>query len=316
MGQHAFFDDVVKGLTSTPKTIPSKYLYDAEGARLFDEICLLPEYYPTRTELAITRHHATEIASLFGVRCRLVELGSGSSMKTRILLDHARGVVQYVPVDIAPAYLEVSVASLRRAYPDIEVTPVCADYGRPFELPKAAPRIDRTVVYFPGSTIGNLHPAEAASFLGRLRDLVGKDGGLLIGVDLTKPIQVVEAAYNDLAGVTAAFNLNLLVRLNRELGTDFAVDAFRHKALYDPHYGRIEMHLVSAHRQTVRLGGVLISFEEGESILTEYSYKYSLEEFARVAARAGLAVERVFTDEARLFSLQWVKGASPHEGVR
>jgi dimethylhistidine N-methyltransferase len=301
----AFRNDVLHGLGHDPKWLPCKYFYDAQGADLFDRICHLEAYYPTRTELAIMRCHVREMASLIGRRARLVELGSGSSTKTRILLDHAQELDAYVPVDISREYLARATEGLIRDYPHLSVVPVCADYSRPFTLPETR-RSVRTVVYFPGSTIGNFQPAEAKQFLKVIAGLCHGGGGLLIGVDLKKDRRILDVAYNDPEGVTAAFNLNLLARINRELDGDFDLGAFHHRAFYDAGEGRIEMQLVSASRQLVRVGRSIFSFAEGEAICTEYSYKYSIEDFAKLAVSAGWVVRRVWTDERSLFSVQYL----------
>jgi dimethylhistidine N-methyltransferase len=300
----AFQVDVETGLGSHPKSLPCKYFYDQAGSELFARICELGVYYPTRTELSIMQRHAEEMASLVGRSARLVELGSGSSTKTRILLDRLPNLEAYVPVDISADYLARAAAGLAKDYPHVPVLPVAADYSRPFELPLAG-RAARTVVYFPGSTIGNLLPSEARRFLKVVARLAGPRGGLLIGVDLKKDPRILHAAYNDPEGVTAAFNLNLLVRINRELGGDFDVARFRHHAFYDADHGRIEMQLVSLARQIVRVGRARFSFAESEPISTEYSYKYDVGEFEKLAGSAGFVPRRVWTDEHRLFSVQY-----------
>ncbi len=305
-GAARFCDEVLAGLTQEPKTLPCKFFYDARGSLLFDRICELEEYYPTRTEMAIMQSHAPDIAARLGAQCRLVEYGSGSSLKTRVLLDAARSLAVYVPVDISRQHLLNAADSLRAAYPNLPIRPVCADYTQPFTLPEGGTRAARTVVYFPGSTIGNFHPAQAQAFLQGVAAQCGPEGGLLIGVDLKKDPQVLEPAYNDRQGVTAAFNLNLLTRINRELGGDFSEDAFAHYAFYNHGRGRMEMHLVSTRAQVVTIGGKTIAFDEDETIHTECSYKYDLEEFASLAARAGFALQRVWTDEEGLFSVQYL----------
>lgn len=301
---HDFRSDVLSGLGSRPKSLPCKYFYDARGTELFDRICELDVYYPTRTELGIMRRHAREMAWLVGPRARLVELGSGSSTKTRILLDELDDLDAYVPVDISHEYLSRAATGLRRDYPHLEIVPVCADYTLPFDLPRSD-RAIRTVVYFPGSTIGNLAPHEARQFLKGVAGLCRHGGGLLIGVDLKKDTRLLEAAYDDREGVTAAFNLNLLARINRELGGEFDLARFRHRAFYDETEGRIEMQLVSSCRQSVRVERSVFGFGEGEPITTEYSYKYEVAEFAKLAATAGFACVRVWTDEQQLFSVQY-----------
>ena len=299
-----FRDDVLAGLGNRPKSLPCKYFYDAAGAELFDRICDLAEYYPTRTEIGILRQHAREMAWLIGPRARLVELGSGSSTKTRILLDELPDLDAYVPVDISPEYLERATRELACDYPALRIVPVVADYTAPFDLPRGE-RGARTVAFFPGSTIGNLEPDQARDFLRVVARLCQGGGGLLIGVDLKKDRAMLEAAYDDAQGVTAAFNLNLLTRINRELGGDFDRDAFRHRAFYDEAEGRIEMQLVSARRQTVRVGTSAFRFDEGEPITTEYSYKYDPGAFAELARSAGFTCVRMWTDDQRLFGVQY-----------
>ncbi len=299
-----FLRDALGGLQASPKTLPCKYFYDERGSKLFDDICELPEYYPTRTELGIMERHGDDMAAVLGPACLVVEYGSGSSMKTRLLLDRLEEPAGYVPVDISREHLLASAAALAAEYPTLEVLPVCADFTQPFELPAPSRSPKRTAVYFPGSTIGNFTTDQAEGLLRQVRELVGPGGSLLIGVDLVKEASVLERAYDDAAGVTAAFNLNLLERMNRELGADFDVERFRHRAVWCAEPSRIEMHLVSETDQTVQLGARSISFAAGESICTEHSHKYSRESFAAIAGRAGLDVERIWTDDAELFSVQ------------
>lgn len=302
--------DALAGLTRRPRALPCKYFYDDHGSWLFDQICTLPEYYPTRTELAISRQYAAEMATACGPRTLLVELGSGTSTKTRVLLDHLREPAAYVPVDIARDFLRESAGALARAYPRLPVLPVCADFTRPFAIPAGRlPAARRTVVYFPGSTIGNFTAPEATALLRNIADLIGEGGGLLIGVDLRKDPAVLERAYNDARGVTAAFNLNLLTRINRELGADFQLDAFRHRAIYDQDAGRIEMQLVCAREHTVHIDAQPFTFTAGEVLRTEYSHKYSLESFAGLATAAGLTVRQVWSDRDHLFSVQYLSRA-------
>jgi len=297
---------VLAGLHARPRWLPCKYFYDEEGSRLFDRICELDEYYLTRTEIGIMRRHAAEMAGRLGPACLLFECGSGSSIKTRYLLDQLIDPVAYVPIDISCDHLHRSAAAIASAYPQLEVAPLCADYNEDFELPRPRRPVARRAAYFPGSTIGNFEPPRAVRFLERLRDLCGRSGALLIGVDLQKQAGRIEAAYNDREGVTAAFNLNLLARINRELGADFVLGDWEHRAFYDRQHGRIEMHLVSAKRQEVSLAEERFEFAPGETILTEYSYKYSLEAFAELALGGGFEVEQVWTDAERLFSVQYL----------
>lgn len=302
--QAQFLAEALAGLGKPDKELPCKYFYDARGSQLFEQICELPEYYPTRTELGIMERHRDEMASVLGPRCRLVEFGSGSSGKTRLLLDRLEAPAGYVPVDISREHLLVSAAALARDYPDIEVLPVCADFTRPFDVPGTKTPPDCTAVYFPGSTIGNFTHEDARELLRAVRGEVGSGGILLIGVDLVKDRAILESAYNDAAGVTAAFNKNLLVRLNQELGADFDLDRFAHRAVWVSDPGRIEMHLVSLAKQTVQLGDAILAFEEGETICTEHSHKYTPEGFAEIAEGAAFDVERLWMDPDRLFSVQ------------
>ena len=305
-------EDAWAGLGAARKTLPCKYFYDAHGSALFERICDLPEYYPTRTELAILEANAEEMAAQLGTRCLLVEYGSGSSRKTRLLLDHLHEPAGYVPIDISRSALMTSARALAAAYPALEILPLCADYGEPIEVPRPRTPAARRAVFFPGSTIGNFAPAEAERFLARMAQVAGDEGGLLIGADLRKDPALLEAAYDDAAGVTAAFNRNLLVRLNRELGADFALERFAHRALWNEAAGRVEMHLVSTRAQQVRIAGRRFDFAAGESIHTESSHKYTLAGFAELAAGAGLVVRKVWTDARSWFSVQWLtRGESP-----
>lgn len=302
-GASEFLHDALVGLSASPRTLPCKYFYDERGAALFRQICELPEYYITRAEMEILASDGDEIAALAGARCQLVGLGTGGGRKTRTLLAQLADPVAYVPVDVDAPSLAASAAQLARTMPALEVLPLCADFVQDFAIPQPSRKPDRVVIYFPGSTIGNLEPQPACQFLERLAKTCGKGGGLLIGVDLQKDAAVIERAYNDAAGVTAEFNLNLLVRANRELGANFDLQQWRHRAIYDPFAGRIEMHLVSLRPQTVRLGGRDSEFDEGELIVTEYSYKHSREGFTRLARRAGFEFQRLWTDRQQLFGL-------------
>jgi dimethylhistidine N-methyltransferase len=296
-------DELLVGLRSRPKRLPCKLFYDEHGSRLFEEICELPEYYLTRAELAIMRAHAPEMAAALGPGTVLVELGSGSSLKTRFLLAELTPPVTYVPIDISSSALEVACARLRSEFPAIRVLPFCADFTEEIVLSGDA-RPGRRAVYFPGSTIGNFTPSEARDLLLRLGRLTGHGGRLLIGFDLQKDPALLHAAYNDARGVTAAFNRNLLARLNRELAADIDLELFEHCAFYDPVVGRIEMHLRSRTKQTAIVAGERISFERGEMICTEYSYKYTVGGFAHLAAAAGFLLERAWTDPERLFGVE------------
>ncbi len=302
---NGFLADVLVGLSRPRKSLPCKYFYDREGSALFDAICTLDEYYPTRTETALLHDRAADVAALAGPGATLVELGSGSSVKVRILLDALDDPAMYVPVDISREHLVAAAARLAGDYPAVTVVPVAADYVRGFALPRGV-RPDRMVVFFPGSTIGNFRPAEALTFLRGLGQRLGAGTRLLIGVDLRKDRRILEAAYNDAAGVTAAFNMNLLARINRELSGTFDLTRFAHRAHYDAVRGRIEMHLKSLVPQTVRVAGRPFRFAAGETIHTENSYKYSVGGFRRLAARAGWAAEHGWTDADGLFSLHWM----------
>jgi dimethylhistidine N-methyltransferase len=301
-----FLRDVLHGLGQTDRRLPCKYFYDEIGGRLFDRICELDEYYLTRCELAILQSHAAALAEQIGPGAALIEYGSGISRKTRLLLDRLREPAAYLPVDINGEQLRETVRKLARLYPHLEVHPIEADFAYPFALPALRRRANRRVVYFSGSTIGNFEPAAARALLASIGRLCGPGGGLLIGVDLKKDPAVLHAAYNDRLGVTAAFNLNLLARINRELGADFVLEQFFHYSFYNPVAGRIEMHLVSRCAQTVRVGGTAFDLAEGESICTEYSYKYSLEDFARLLCGTGLHVRQAWLDERALFSVQYL----------
>lgn len=305
----SFLDDVLAGLARPQKTLAPKYFYDAPGCDLFDRICELPEYYPTRTELALMREHAGAMAELLGPDCQLIELGSGSSTKTRILIEALQPPL-YVPVDIAGAAIRSAAAALARAFPWLNINGVCADYTQPLTLPEfVGVPIRRKAVYFPGSTIGNFTPQEAIEFLKLARRMAGPGGALLIGVDLKKDKRLLDAAYDDAAGVTAAFNLNLLERINRELGADFQLRRFRHKAYYDEARGWIEMHLESLAAQLVHVGGARFHFRAGETIHTEISCKYSVEEFQALARRAGFEPKQTWVDAAKLFSVHLMAAA-------
>jgi len=298
-----FLADVIAGLSSNPRTIPCKYFYDAHGAALFQKICELPEYYVTRTEIDILDRSRADIASQLGPNIELIGLGTGAGTKTRILMEALENPAVYIPVDISEKQLRKSAALFRKTFRHLEILPVCADYLQPVSLPSPSRKPARNIVYFPGSTIGNFEPDEAVQFLRRIANVCRGGGGLLIGVDLKKDPQVLEAAYNDSAGVTAKFNLNLLQRINRELGADFDLDQWRHRAIYNSKAGRIEMHLISEADQIVHFNEHQFHFRRGEKIITEYSYKYSPDEFAALAAKAGFNFVRLWTDDARLFGV-------------
>ncbi len=306
-----FRQDVLAGLERQPKELPCKYFYDARGSHLFEQICELEEYYPTRTELSIMDRSVEAMAESLGPRCLVVEFGSGTGRKTEQLLAALEEPLVYVPVDISVTPLEQSAARLTGRFPSLDVLPVCADYTQDWELPEAPTTVARRVVFFPGSTIGNFDRQYAVAFLRRVRELVGSGGALLIGVDLKKDVALLERAYNDSQGVTAAFNLNLLRRINRELDGDFDLRAFRHRAVYNETEGRVEMYLVSLLEQTVRVSGAEVSFSQGEAIYTEHSYKYDLTEFDEMAVHAGFQVERTWIDPEKLFSVQLLTATAP-----
>jgi dimethylhistidine N-methyltransferase len=304
--QSAAREEVLRGLLSPQKELPCKLLYDSVGSELFEQICALDEYYPTRAEMRIMRASAAEMAAQFGPECLLIEYGSGSSTKTRLLLDRLERPAAYVPIDISREQLSQAAEAIARAYPDLQVLPVCADFTGTLSVPKSRQVARRRVAYYPGSTIGNFTPEDARRFLNRIAEACGASGGLLLGVDLKKDPLMLHRAYNDALGVTAAFNMNILARLNRELDAAFQLESFRHYAFYNPVFARVEMHLISLVKQVVRVAGVPIRFERGESIWTEASYKYNPDEFADLAARAGWKVEQVWTDDRGLFSVQYL----------
>lgn len=296
-----FARDVVQGLARQPKRLPPKYFYDARGSDLFEQITKLPEYYPTRSELSILRDRASEIAALIPHGAALVEFGAGAFTKARIVLG-AANIAAYVPVDISAEFLNAQARTLRFDFPRLEVHPIAADFTAPFALPPPLRPLPK-VGFFPGSTLGNFEPDDAVRFLRQIRGILGEDARLLIGIDLEKDEQLLLPAYDDTAGVTARFNLNLLARINRELGGDFDLSAFTHRALYNEARHRIEMHLVSRKPQTVRLLGQRFAFRTGESIHTENSYKFSLARFQAMAHSAGWRSQTCWTDAARLFSV-------------
>jgi len=301
--QQQFLKDVLHGLSQPQKSIPSKYFYDEQGSRLFDAICDLPEYYPTRTELAIMREYAADMAAGIGPGALLVELGSGSSVKTRMLLDELESPAGYVPVDISREHLARAAQTLDATYPTLPVLPVCADFLQAFELPTTPTTPRRVVVYFPGSTMGNFERATALRLLKLMRQLAGNGGMLLIGLDLKKDVAVLERAYNDAQGVTATFNFNLLTHVNRELEADFDLDGFRHRAVYNSEHGRVEMHLLSTRSQSVGIAGQQFAFAAGETIHTENSYKYRADVFAEMAASTGFAGDHCWHDAQRWFAV-------------
>ncbi|MCP1728538.1 dimethylhistidine N-methyltransferase [Natronospira proteinivora] len=302
-----FLAEVIEGLSAPQKWISSMYFYDAEGSRLFDRICELSEYYPTRTELQIFNEHIDAIRDTLGESVLLIEPGSGSSLKTRTLLAALRNPAAYVPVEISKDHLLAAVQRLEAEFPHIPILPVCADFTSPFQIPKPEQPPQRSVIFFPGSTIGNFDPEDAVELLKTMRNKVDDNGGLLIGVDLRKDPMILEKAYNDHDGVTAQFNLNLLRRINRELDADFDLDAFSHRAVWNEAQSRIEMHLVSEREQTVTVGGQAFHFQAGEYILSESSYKFTFRGFEALAAQAGWTVKRCWTDNREWFSVQYLE---------
>lgn len=298
-----FRNAVLAGLAGQPRAIPAKFLYDARGSALFDAICNLPEYYLTRTETAILRERASEIAGLAGAGCALVEFGSGSSVKSRLLIEALPDLAVYAPIDFSRQHLDGSARRLRRDYPELAVEPVCADYMALETLPPLGHAARRRLGFFPGSTIGNLEPADATAFLRRARRLLGEEGALVLGADLRKDHQRLHDAYNDAAGVTADFSLNLLRRMNRELHASFDIRNFEHEAFYNPDEGRIEIYLRSRCDQTVMVAGRRFAFASGSRIHTEYSYKYDRAGIDALAASGGFTVSHLWTDPDRLFAV-------------
>lgn len=306
----AFYQDVLEGLYKPQKELPSKYFYDEAGSHLFEQICKLDEYYIPRTERAIMETHIAEIAALLGRYAVLIDYGCGDGQKGRFLLNYLEEPAIYVPVDICREQLINITDNLNQDCPNLEVMPVCADYSKNFDLPLPQKENGRRVVYFPGSSIGNFNPPNAISFLKRIISIYGQNASLLIGVDLKKDPNVLNKAYNDSRNITAEFNLNMLKRMNRELEANFDLSQFEHQAFYNPEAGRVEMHLASLTEQQVKINNTTIPFAEGESIWTESSYKYSLAEFEKLAAAAGFSVKRVWTDDEKLFSVQYLEQAA------
>jgi len=296
-----FARDVIGDLSRAPKRLSPKYFYDVTGSQLFEQITLLPEYYPTRTELSILRDRSPAISAIIPEGAALVEFGAGATTKVRLLLNQC-AFGAYVPVDISGDFLKAQADGLRKDFPDLDVYPVAADFTAPFALPDAIANMPK-VGFFPGSTLGNFEPHEACSFLRSAREILGKDAQMVIGVDLEKDERVLYNAYNDAAGVTARFNLNVLDRINRELGGDFDLPAFLHRAIYNRERHRIEMHLISKKAQSVRVLGRNFSFRAGETIHTESSYKYSIERFAALARGSGWTPRESWTDKAGMFSV-------------
>jgi dimethylhistidine N-methyltransferase len=302
---NSFMKEVLTGLSQKQKTIPPKFFYDAKGSKLFEKITQLREYYPTRTEIGIIKDHRVEMAQYIGNSPVLIELGSGSSLKVQLLLEGLQPII-YLPVDISRDHLLESSHSLAQCFPDIAIHAVCADYSQPLVLPDL-PDGHPKVAFFPGSSIGNFEPAGALELLHRVADLVGPGGGLLIGVDLQKDEDILNAAYNDNQNVTSAFNLNLLTRINHETEANFDITKFAHHAFYNAKLGRIEMHLVSREAQKVSVNGTPFQFKKGESIHTENSYKYTLQSFQKMAALAGFEPVKVWTDSNSYFSIHYLE---------
>jgi L-histidine Nalpha-methyltransferase len=306
-GEDSFRDAVLAGLSDTPKSLPCKFFYDERGSALFDAICETPEYYLTRTELAILEQRAPEIATRIGPNCRLIELGSGASRKVRLLLDALDAPLFYVPVDISREYLRDAAANVASDFPDLDVVAVCADYTRPFELPRLDGFAGKRVGFFPGSTIGNFEPEGVVSFLQHCGRLLGPGAEMLIGADVKKDKAVLDAAYNDAEGLNAAFNLNLLHRIAKELDSDIAIDQFEHVAFYNPDKGRVELYIRSSAAQNVSIAGRRFAFAAGEMIHTENSYKYAIAEFQGLAARAGFRALETWTDAAGMFAVYYLR---------
>lgn len=302
----AEISEIVDGLSAVQKQISPKYFYDERGSQLFDEITRLPEYYLTNTELDIMRDNIDEIVAMVGKQASLIEFGSGSSLKTRVLLEHLSELAAYVPVDISEEHLHASADEIRSEFPHIDILPVVADFTRQFDLPTPMVMPVRNVVYFPGSTIGNFEHDMAMELLRVMHLEAGKNGALLIGVDLQKDPQIIEDAYNDSAGVTAEFNLNMLEHLNRDYGANFDVNEYTHSANYDEDKGRVVIELVSQTDQVVEVADTAFDIADGEAILTEYSHKYTLDGFEAMANAAGFEVEKVWTDTEQLFSVQFL----------
>ena len=297
--------EIRAGLSQQHKSISSKFFYDHAGSKLFDAICELPEYYLTRTELRIMRANIHELAVLIGKQVSLIEFGSGSSLKTKVLLDHLQDLAAYVPVDISQDHLVLAAERVRTDFPAVEVIPVVADFTQPFRLPTPKTMPIKNVVYFPGSTIGNFSNDGAHELMAVMHHEAGENGALLIGVDLQKDKSVLVHAYNDTRGVTAEFNLNILRRLNNDFDANFDLTQFSHRAIYNEDAGRIEMYLDSRADQVASVGGEQFCFAKGESILTEHSHKYTLDGFSELALAAGFSVEKIWMDPMQLFSVQY-----------
>ena len=304
--QSSFYEDTIKGLNCRPRSIPPKYFYDEHGSRLFDAICETPEYYPTRTEIAIIKDNIDEICECLGEDCILIEPGSGASKKVRVLLDALNPRI-YMPLDISSDYLYAVARELVFEYSELRVIAACLDFTAPITLPGHSEHGRRIEAFFPGSSIGNFEPADALVFLNNIHNLVKKDGGLLIGVDLKKDSSIINKAYNDEQGITAQFNMNILARMNRELKANFDFDCFEHRAFYNEALGRLEMHLLCTNSQIVNIENNQFKFKKGESIHTENSYKYSVADFYSLAEEAGFNPQQTWTDKDELFSIHYLK---------
>jgi L-histidine Nalpha-methyltransferase len=306
-GEDSFRDAVLAGLSDSPKSLPCKFFYDARGSALFEAICEVPEYYLTRTEIGILRSYASVIATRIGANCRLIELGSGASIKVRLLLEALEAPLAYVPVDISRGFLRDAAASIAADFPALEVIAVCADYTRPFALPKITGPTGKTVGFFPGSTIGNFEPEAVVAFLSHCGTLLGSGAEMLIGADVKKDKAVLDAAYNDAAGLNAAFNLNLLHRIAKELDSDIVIDDFEHVAFYNPDEGRVELYIKSLKEQRAVIAGRRFSFAAGEMMHTENSYKYAIPQFHALAARAGFHPLDTWTDPEGKFAVYYLR---------
>lgn len=305
----SFLDAVVKGLSAAPKTLPAKFFYDEKGSGLFAEITALPEYYPTRTEMKLLQKIGAELKGLIPKGSKLVEFGSGSTEKVRILIDTVEHFTTYIAIDISGDYLKAEAEDLASDHPGLDIVAICADYTKLNALPGGMKGGDDCTGFFPGSTIGNMTPDEAVRFLAQIAKLLGPGAGLVIGADLKKDPAILNAAYNDAKGTTAAFNMNMLERINAELGGDFDLGQFRHRAFYNDKKGRIEMHLESLKDQTVTISGHAFRFKKGETIHTENSYKFTREEFASLAGKAGFRAVKYWQDEDALFSIHFLQVA-------
>jgi dimethylhistidine N-methyltransferase len=306
-GEESFRDAVLAGLAQTPKALPCKFFYDTRGSALFEAICEVPEYYLTRAEMAILEIQAAAVVARIGPHCRLIELGSGASRKVRLLLEALDAPLAYVPVDISRDHLREAAATLAADFPELQVVAVCADYTRPFDLPNLPGPAGKRVGFFPGSTIGNFEPEGVVSFLAHCGHLLGPGAEMLIGADIKKDKRILDAAYNDAAGLNAAFNLNLLHRIARELDSDIDVERFEHLAFYNPEEGRVELYIRSLVAQSATIAGKQFDFSVGELIHTENSYKYSMSEFGDLAARAGFETLETWTDPAGLFGVYYLR---------